>query len=304
MSEKLQARAEGSLRQRFARLFLRATRKPAASVAEFSQRFEGRTYPPAAPVPASLISLCNVKESLVDGRSVIELTPRRRGTAWHVMYTHGGAFVNPLQAAHWKIVEEIVKATGASITVPLYGLAPEHGHIEAVDFLEKVYLGIVSRVPADRIVLCGDSAGGNLALTQAIRYRDRALPSPGRVVLFSPWLDLGLENPEAKMLEPQDVMLRIEWLREAGRWWSQGVNVAEPHLSPIHATFTGLAPIDIYQGTLDLFLPDARRLHDEVRAVRGKVQMFVTEGGFHVFMGATFTPEARAVYSQMARDLT
>jgi epsilon-lactone hydrolase len=58
-----------------------------------------------------------------------------------------------------------------------------------------------------------------------------------------------------------------------------------------------------YQGTADIFLPDARQLHDRVEAVGGRVQLYEARGGFHVFMGDTFTPEAHAVFRRIAENL-
>lgn len=59
----------------------------------------------------------------------------------------------------------------------------------------------------------------------------------------------------------------------------------------------------IDQGTDDLFLPDTRLLGDRVRAAGGRVVQHETPGGFHVFMGAPFLPEAREVYRRIAEHL-
>jgi hypothetical protein len=58
-----------------------------------------------------------------------------------------------------------------------------------------------------------------------------------------------------------------------------------------------------YIGTDDVFLPGARRLRDLVRAAGGRIDLYETEGGFHVFMLATFMPEAKRVFRQIAQDL-
>jgi acetyl esterase/lipase len=162
------------------------------------------------------------------GQVVYTLTPRRDAAdsraggegGWHLVYTHGGGFVHPLMRSHWAIIAALIDVTGATVTVPIYPLAPEHQHPEAFRELEQVYRGLLDQVAAERIVLCGDSAGGNLALAQALYYRERGLPLPGHLVLFSPWLDLTMSNPEAREVEPRDLTLRIDRLRKWGGWWA------------------------------------------------------------------------------------
>lgn len=75
------------------------------------------------------------------GRTVYTVKPRRHGSGWHVLYTHGGGFVHPLRTLHWDVVEALVRHTGASIHVAIYPLAPEHQYLEAFRLLEQVYRG-------------------------------------------------------------------------------------------------------------------------------------------------------------------
>jgi epsilon-lactone hydrolase len=292
-----------SFHQRLAEWYLRATRRPTSDTAVIHRRYIGREYPSPAPITRGLRALCTIREDRVIVRPVHTFTPRHGGSAWHLVYMHGGAFVNALTKFHWDIVEALIRATGATVTVPIYPLAPEHQYMETFRLLEEVYRGLLQRVAPERIILAGDSAGGNLALTQALYYREHGLPLPGHIILFSPWLDVTMSNSEARALEPKDVMLRVEPLRQQGRWWAGATDLRTPIISPIFGDLRGLPPLQVYQGTHDIFLPDARRLRDLVTAAGGEIQYYETPGGFHVFMGATFTPEARWVFQQIAGNL-
>jgi acetyl esterase/lipase len=128
------------------------------------------------------------------------------------------------------------------------------------------------------------------------------LPLPGHVILFAPFLDLTLSDPQALELEPRDLMQEAEPLRKAGRWWAGTVDPRSPTLSPLYGDFGGLPPIQLYVGTDDVFLPDARTLRDRVVADGGTIRLDETEGGFHVFVGATFT-EARRVFQEIGKTL-
>ncbi|MBM7117420.1 alpha/beta hydrolase [Archangium primigenium] len=292
-----------SVRLRLASTAVRLGRGPERDPAELRRKYENRKPPTPATLPRALRNRCDVREDTVLGQPVYTLTPKHGASGWHIIYTHGGAFVNPLQGAHWDILEQLIEETGATVTVPLYPLAPEHTAAEAFPFLEQVYRDVLGRTAPARVVLCGDSAGGNLALAQALAYREQGLPLPGHLVLFSPWLDLTLSNPEVAAVQPRDIMLRASELVEEGRWWAGAEDPRGARLSPLFADLKGLPPLQIYQGTHDIFLPDARLLRDRVAAAGGQVQLDETPGGFHVFMGATFTPEAHTVFRRIAERL-
>jgi epsilon-lactone hydrolase len=223
------------------------------------------------------------------------------------VYTHGGGFVNPLRSGHWHTVRALVEATGATVTVPAYPLAPEHTHEATFRLLEQLHRDLLARVAPERIVHCGDSAGGNLALTQALHFRARGLPLPGHLVLFSPWLDLTMADPEAEALEPRDLMLRVGTLRRWGRWWAGAADPRTPTLSPLYAdadALRALPPIQLFVGTDDVLLPDCRTLRDRVAAAGGRLVYDETPHGFHAFMAATFAPEAKRVLRRVAEGLT
>jgi acetyl esterase/lipase len=247
--------------------------------------------------------VAEIRQQTARGFTVYTLAPKSRGSGWHIIYTHGGSFVHELVPAHWAIIRELLRATGATVIVPIYPLAPEHRYTEAFDFLEEVYRDVLRTTSAARIVLCGDSAGGNLALTQALNYRDKGIPLPARLILFSPGLDLTVSNPEIPSIEPYDVMLRRAEMLEYCRWWASGDDPRLPLLSPLFADLRGLPPVQIFQGTYDILLPDARKLRDRLEEAGGHAELYETPEGFHVFMGATFTREAKRVFEQVASGL-
>jgi len=280
-------------------LYVRMLRGRERTAEALGRAYRGRPAPQPAKVTSGLRKVAAIAETQVDGHRVFTATPIANRSDWHIVYTHGGSFVNPLLAPHWDVITELVKATRATVTVPLYPLAPEHTHGVAHAFLEKIY----RELPAGRVVLCGDSAGGNLALVQALRYRDLGLPPPARVILFSPWVELTMKNPDIAAVQPRDPMLWVSELAECGKWWAGDADPTGPLLSPVNANLEGLPPIEIHQGTDDVLAPDARLLRDRLAAAGGKVEYHEVANAFHDFMAATITPEARTVYATIARSL-
>ena len=293
----------GSFAMRLTTLGLWAMGKPSANFERFKASMLHRAYPRDAPLPASLTSLCEVSESTVEGQRVVTLVPKAGGSRRHFLYWHGGSFVSALVAPHWQIVRKLIEATGASVTVPLYLLSPEHGHAPAFALAEILYRQALSAGAAEDIVLAGDSAGANFALGQTLRYRDQGLPLPGHVILFSPWLDLTLSNPEARKIEPSDPILAIDALRLCGQWWVRDVDPRTPIFSPVYADLHGLPPLTLFQGTRDLFVVDARTFAGEAEAAGLDLRYLEYPGAFHVFVGATWTPESQDAFARLGRLL-
>jgi epsilon-lactone hydrolase len=272
------------------------------SEAAFCARYDGRDYPKPAPMPRRLRDRYNVERRDLEGHPVFLVAPRGPKPRAHILYTHGGGYVDALLGAHWSIIARL--AQHAIVTVPLYPLAPEHSYRAAYNLLERLYSNTIESVPAGQVALCGDSAGGGLALGQALHYRDRGLPLPGRLILFSPWLDLTMCNSDALALEDKDVMLARPGMIQAGLWWAGGEDRRSPLLSPIFGDLSGLPPIDVFQGTHDVLLADARKLKEAVVTAGGSISLHEYAGAFHVFVGATFTREARDAFGKIDQSLS
>ncbi len=293
--------ASPSLSMRFAQIVMKLMRNDFKhNVPRWQRTIEDRTNSLPAPMPKRFLTRYEVSEQIVNNRPVYTISPRQHEPVGTILYTHGGAYVNALSIFHWMILQALVDKVGARLIVPAYPLAPEHTYQAAFDQLEIVYLNLLETYSQQPLFLCGDSAGGGLALAQALRYRDLGLPMPQRIVLFSPWLDLSMSNPAAAALEKRDILLGIQVLIKSGKWWAGSEDVRNPLLSPLFGDLSNLPPIDIFQGTEDLLTPDVRLLEEKISQVGGEVRLYEYTGAGHVFVGASFSPEAKHAYSQIA----
>jgi hypothetical protein len=55
-----------------------------------------------------------------------------QGSATTAIYLHGGAHVNEIPSAHWKLITDIATQLGRSAVVPIYGLAPSRHAADAL----------------------------------------------------------------------------------------------------------------------------------------------------------------------------
>lgn len=110
-----------------------------------------------------------------------------------ILYFHGGGFV----AGGLDVVDEparaVANSTGAVVVTAQYRLAPEHrfpaAHDDAWAALHRVREVIAGHDgDPERIILMGDSAGGNLVAATALRARDAGIGLAGQILIY-PTLD-------------------------------------------------------------------------------------------------------------------
>ncbi len=255
-----------------------------------------RREPRDAPMPESYERRFSVERWTAAEQDVVTLHPKRGKGDWHIIYFHGGGFTKPMFKEHWPLVASLVEATGASVSVPLYHVVPEHDYRDAMAQADTVYEKIKADWGDGRIALCGDSAGGNLAVTVALQRRDAGQSLPARVIPFAPWLDLTMRDPGARAVQEKDVMLDVEVLRAMGELWAGDRSADHPHCSPLFADLAGMPPMAIFQGRHDVFVVDARSFADRTHAAGVPVRLYEYEGGPHVYMALTFTREAKDTF--------
>lgn len=290
-----------SMRMTVIRAYLRWHYRFRHDLARMQRDLSSRQFP--APVPAGIDELCEIDVVEVLGRPVRTLTPRTGSTRVHLVHLHGGAYVYSAQEAHWRALARLAVVSGATIHAPLYALAPDASVDDAHALLDAVIDRTKAVAAVSPLFLSGDSAGGGLALSQALRMRDAGRPPVDGVLLFSPWLDVTLTNPGIAGLERKDPMLSRKMLVQTGRWWARDRDTIDPLVSPLRGDLGRLPPVTTYIGGRDILLADARELDLRIRAVGGESTLREWPSGFHVFMAALKTKEARAVIADAARLL-
>ncbi|MCD1266251.1 lipase [Shinella sumterensis] len=111
-----------------------------------------------------------------------------------LLYLHGGGFVIGAPETHEDICRILANAAGAVVVSPDYRLAPEHPFPAAIEDCAATLHWMKEQaaslgIDATRIVVAGDSAGGNLAAVIALLARDRQVPAILGQVLIYPVTD-------------------------------------------------------------------------------------------------------------------
>lgn len=173
-----------------------------------------------------------------------------------LFFIHGGGFVLGDLDTHDEMARILTANTGCVTVAVEYRLAPEHPFPAAVDdcFAALNWAAANAQelgADASRLVVIGDSAGGNLAAVMALRARDESGPVLAAQVLIYPAVDLGapmLPAPDGQfyILSPQTrKFFNGAYLREPAL-------VSLPYVSPAMADdLRGLPPALIITAEYD-----------------------------------------------------
>jgi len=208
-----------------------------------------------------------------------------------LVFFHGGGFVMGNLDTHDQICRELCVGAHSVVVAADYRLAPEHPFPSGLDDCEAV-LRWVARHPAElevdpaRIIVGGDSAGGNLAAALAIRMRDGNGPYLHGQVLLYPVTDAPLphkpsyiENATGYSLTRDDML----------RFWRDYVGLEtdfyDPEACPLRAeSLSGLPPSMVITAEFDPLRDEgrdyARRLMDA--GVPTTLQQY--DGAIHGFV--------------------
>jgi acetyl esterase/lipase len=262
---------------------LRATHANATFVdpSKARERIEERRIRPASFAPPKKLPGVSIRLDRPDGWPVYTVTPESGAPVGAVVYAHGGAWVNEIVSQHWKLVAQLARDAGVAVVVPIYPLVPFGTAAEVV--ARFVDISRRARDEFGTTVIGGDSAGGQIALSATLILRDDHGITPERVLLISPALDLGFDNPDIPIVQPDD-----PWLAKPGGIvfadaWRGELPVDDPRVSPLFGDHRGLGPITLFSGTHDILNPDARRFAALLRAADVDLSYFEGARQVHVY---------------------
>ena len=234
----------------------------------------------------------------LNGHLVWTMAPKENACAKHIIYLHGGAYVNSFAPQHWTLMSKLVQALNCTITAPNYPHAPEYYVHDVFALMLPLYNELAANAGAQNITLMGDSSGGGISLALAQRLRDDGLAQPGHVILLSPWLDASLSNPEIAEFDKIDPFLGVAGLTYGGQVYARDVDPQSWLVSPVYGSLKGLAPISLFIGTRDILYPDCRKLKERAKAEDVRINYREYDGMVHNWMLGPM-PEARQAIKEI-----
>lgn len=224
------------------------------------------------------------------------------GAEGFVLYLHGGAYVTGSPRTHRGLTSRLARDAKVCVAVPDYRLAPEHPHPAAVDDAMAAYQGLLDQgIPANKIIVAGDSAGGGLSMALALRLKAAGKPQPAGVVLLSPFVDLTHAGQSMKSPKQKEWLLSKPYIFSAGQHYAGGQDLHGPTISPLFADLSGLPPLFIQVGTDEVLLDDSTRLAQAATQQGVAVTLQIWPRMWHVWqLHGGQMPEADRAITAMA----
>ena len=175
----------------------------------------------------------------------------------HIIFLHGGAYVKRGKKIHFSFIKLLNKKLSCNIHYIDYEVAPVSKFKETTQETTNAIVKIMNEYKKGLFYICGDSAGGGLALAVSKMLLDIENKQFLAHFLLSPWLDLSLENKEISEIDPYDTILKHDSLLIASKEYADE-DLVNPKCSPIYDDMSNLKNIVIFTGTNDILYPDMK----------------------------------------------
>lgn len=226
-----------------------------------------------------------------------------------VIYFHGGGWILGDKQTHDRLVREIADGARAAVVFVDYARSPEARYPVAI---EQAYTatkwvsehGAEVALDVSRLVVAGDSVGGNMAAVTTLLARQHGGPKLAFQLLFYPVTDASFDTPSYQQFA------NGPWLtREAMKWfwnaYAPDVAVrAEPTASPLRASLEqlrGLPPALVITNEADVLRDEGEAYAHKLAAAGVRVTATRYLGTIHdmvLLNPITNTPAPRAAIAQ------
>lgn len=231
-----------------------------------------------------------------------------------MLYIHGGAYTVGSAVSHRPITSRLSKVANAAILVINYRLMPEFSRMQGIEDCQKAYLWILKNGPndqsaIDKLIVAGDSSGGNIALSIIAWARNEGIKPADGAIVFSPQTDLTLSSPSLVINTPTDIMQGTSFgpivkapklFRLSFSYLFHKIKPNNPIVSPLLGDLSNLPPTLIQVSSAEMFLDDAVRYANKANDHGSDVTLQVWPNVMHVWQ-AFDLPEADEAYTEVKK---
>ena len=264
----------------------------------------------ANPQPEHVASVTDHQVPVDNGRIDVRVyRPEASEPLPLLVYAHGGGFVFCDLDSHDGLCRNLANLIPAVVVSVAYRLAPEHRWPTGAEDLYAATRWAVDHAAdfgADpsRVVVGGDSAGGNLAAVTTLMARDRGGPDLAAQLLLYPVIAADFDTDSYRMFGEGFYNPRpaLQW------YWDQYVPQVEdrqnPYASPLHGDVSGLPPAVVVLAGHDPLRDEGIAYADALEAAGVPVTRRPFDGGIHGFMTMPMLDIAHQARREASRALS
>jgi acetyl esterase/lipase len=253
---------------------------------------------PLRPAPAHIA----VEEVSLGGVAAEKLSSAQADPAKAMLYIHGGGFVGGVPGNHRALTWRLADKIGIPVYAIDYRLAPEHPFPAGLDDCVAAYRALLDQgIAAKSIVIGGDSAGGNLTLTAALKLKELGLPQPAALVCLSPATDMdGFESRTTNIA--RDAMFTPDMFPTLVPLYCPDTDPATQFISPYRGDVSGLPPTLIQCSRDEMLRDDSVMMAQKLEAAGVPVTLEVWPKVFHVWqVMADVLPESKRAIDDIVK---
>jgi acetyl esterase len=217
-------------------------------------------------------------------------TPRGQGPFPLMVFFHGSGFVVCSLDTHDAMCRNLAAGSGCLVASVDYRLAPEHRFPAAPEDCLAATRWLAphaAELGADRgrVLVAGDSAGGNLATVTALRIRDEGGPALIGQLLIYPVTDHVDADYHSYVENAEGYGLTTDGMRWFWRHYlGNAADAAHPHAAPMRAAnLAGLPPALIVTAQYDPLRDEAEAYGERLRLAGVPVEIRRWNGVNHGF---------------------
>ena len=206
-----------------------------------------------------------------------------------IIFFHGGGFVMGDLESHDLLCRHLCKKTKSTLIAVDYRLAPENKFPSAIeDVLDSVnYIFNNSKnlhFNNKKVVLCGDSAGGNLSFLMSIYAKKKIIPGFIGQILIYPWVDLTMSRPSMNIKLDGILVEKETLLYFSKHYLNTNEEQVDWRVSPIlYPDLSNLPPTFIYSAGIDPLVDEGDALKRRLLSFDNEVHYKLYPGQMHAF---------------------
>lgn len=236
-----------------------------------------------------------IRRMQADGVEAELLSRPQNPTDRIILYLHGGGFVVGSVKTRRMFTGYLAAKLGFNVAAPEYRLAPEHPFPAAPRDCFAAYRALLEEYAPERIVLLGESAGGNLVLSILLQIRQAGLPMPAAALCFSPCVQFDKTLPSYVQNRDTEAMVDDLWteVRDVYLGGKDSAAVRDPLAAPYYGSFADCPPICLWASESEVLRDDSLLLFEKLKAEGHPCRLYLRKGMIHTWLIIPTIPEAK-----------
>lgn len=222
-----------------------------------------------------------------------------------VLYIHGGGFVTGCSEARRGFTGHVAGKLGFNLVSIDYRLAPEHPFPAGAEDCLAAYRALLDYFPSEKIVLLGESAGGNLVLSLLVQIKREGLPFPAASFAIAPTVQYDRELPSYRDNLPTDCIVTnlTDEVCDVYLRSRDGAVLKDPVAAPYYGDYYGCTPVVLWASTTEVLYDDSVLMFDRLKAQGITTKLYLRRGMLHTWLIIPALPESKRDLKILEEDI-